>query len=141
MARCQFLGEAPLTGDVYAAISSRVIADTELATELLSDLDWDEYDGTYTRQQVVIIDVTPGEAWRLRAESVDFGTPGTPSAPGVAVVLYQGTSDLPANDATAHVLGWIQGDDIPFLPFTGDGAIPFVINWPGGGTVLQGPNC
>lgn len=141
MARCQFLGEPPITGDVFVAISSTEIDDTDIGTEFLSDLTWTEYDGAYTRQQLDITDVVMGDNWKLRASATDFGMPDTPTAPGVALVLYQGTSADPIDDATAHVLGWLQGPDIPFLPFTGDGATPFPVSWPGGGTVIEGPNC
>jgi len=141
MARCQYLGEPPLTGDLFIAISMTEIDDADLGTEFLGDLTWTEYDGTYTRQQIDIVDILLGGRWKLRAAPTDFGTPGTPTAPGVAFVVYQGTTADPSGDATAHVIGWLQGPEVPYLPFTGDGATPLVITWPSGGTVLEGPNC
>lgn len=144
MARCQYLGEAPVTGNVYAALSMTEIDDADLATEFMAGMtSFTEYDGAgYARQLLVIADVTPGAAWRLRSGApTDFGTPSAGTTPAVALVLYQGTSALPAGDATARVMGWLQGPEIGFLPFQGDGATLLSINWPAGGTIITGPNC
>lgn len=142
MARCQFLGEAPVTGDVFLALSSTEIDDADLATEFVAGLTWTEYGGDYTRPQLDITDVLMGAVWKLRANPTDFGLPDAPTTgAAIAVVIYQGATADPAGDATARVVGWLQGPDIPFLPFTGDGATPLVVNWPSGGTVLTGPNC
>lgn len=139
MARTQFFGDTPPTGDVFVALSSTVFSDLDLDKEFVSDLTWTEYDGTYTRQQVTLTDVTIGTRWRLRGANSDFGNPGTPSAPAVAVLLYQGGSASPGTDGAARVLGWMQGPTIVFLPFTGDGATNLTIPWPNA-TVLYGPN-
>lgn len=143
-ARALILGDALPTGSgLYVALSRTVIADSDQHVLHVNNMTtFTEYNGTYARQlltSVVISEDTVTHKWKLRAANPDFGTPGTPSAPAVALLLYLGTSANAANDNVAYPVAWWQGTAVPALPFTGDGATSLVIPFPSSG-ILFGPN-